>query len=267
MECAYRLEVVGADTDDTLDVSAGVIGSVVADVGSEVRLAQGGRERPEAKPRRFWADQRSKTGGRSRPPCARRENCAGLAASSTLLIFRGLAIPRIALRTLGSGTPAASRCSASGRRLGLFLGREDVIAVRELVALEVSLDRAMLFCCRHLVGPRLVGRLRFSDVGNVLKDPGGGRAWPCRAADTRGSRGADGARRYSPIAPVGRPDSGFVKHWAKRSKARSALRKGLYLCGDVDQTTVSESDEEPPVPLKEGCESARRKDALVDIAE
>jgi hypothetical protein len=30
-------------------------------------LAQGGRDRPEAEPRGFWADQRPKTGGRSRP--------------------------------------------------------------------------------------------------------------------------------------------------------------------------------------------------------
>jgi len=55
-------------------------------------FAQGGRERPEAEPRGFWADQRPKTGGRSRPPCARRERRKGLAASVKLLMVKGLAV-------------------------------------------------------------------------------------------------------------------------------------------------------------------------------
>ncbi len=45
-------------------------------------LAQVGRERPEAQPVGVWADQRPKTGGRSRPNCARRETRSGLAALS-----------------------------------------------------------------------------------------------------------------------------------------------------------------------------------------
>jgi len=48
----------------------------------DVAVAQFGRERPEAKPGGFWADQRPKTGGRSRPNCARRETRPGLAALS-----------------------------------------------------------------------------------------------------------------------------------------------------------------------------------------
>jgi len=48
----------------------------------DVALAQFGRERPEAQPGGFWADQRPKTGGRSRPSCARRETRRGLAALS-----------------------------------------------------------------------------------------------------------------------------------------------------------------------------------------
>ena len=48
----------------------------------DVAVAQVGRERPEAQPGGFWADQRPKTGGRSRPNCARRETRKGLAALS-----------------------------------------------------------------------------------------------------------------------------------------------------------------------------------------
>ena len=89
------------DTDvalgDDAGVDVGLVTEVVDEVDTRHVLAQGGRERPEAEPRRFWADQRPKTGGRSRPPCARREVRKGLAASSMRLNRNGLGIWLIAL--------------------------------------------------------------------------------------------------------------------------------------------------------------------------
>ena len=79
-----KVEVIAVDADVVLDagvaVDVGVIIDAVGDVDRKLALAQFGRERPEAQPGGFWADQRPKTGGRSRPNCARREPSRGLVA-------------------------------------------------------------------------------------------------------------------------------------------------------------------------------------------
>jgi hypothetical protein len=78
--------------DDDLVVTVALTHSVDVDIRVDVciderliidvAVAKVWRERPEAQPGGFWADQRPKTGGRSRPNCARRETRPGLAALS-----------------------------------------------------------------------------------------------------------------------------------------------------------------------------------------
>lgn len=76
-------DIDAANSDVARLIVDEVINDQVVDRYADASLfAQFGRERPETQPGGFWADERPKTGGRSRPNCARRETRQGLAALS-----------------------------------------------------------------------------------------------------------------------------------------------------------------------------------------